>query len=78
MTVISVLIGIPPEDQQYLFQRFFRAGNASYIQGTGLGLHIIGKYVELMQGEISCESTLGKGTVFTIIINDHKPLGETG
>ena len=71
-------MGIPPEDQQYLFQRFFRAGNASYIQGTGLGLHIIGKYVELMRGEIRCESTLGKGTVFTIIINGHKPLGETG
>lgn len=71
-------MGIPPEDQEHLFQRFFRAGNVSYIQGTGLGLHIIGKYVEMMQGEISCESTLGKGTIFTIVINGRKPLGETG
>ena len=67
-------MGIPEEDQQYLFQRFFRAANVSYIQGTGLGLHIIGKYVELMQGEILCESALGKGTAFTIIFgNRQKP-----
>lgn len=66
-------MGIPQEDQEHLFERFFRAANVSYIQGTGLGLHIIGKYVELMQGEILCESTLGKGTVFTIIFGQRKP-----
>ena len=71
-------MGIPEEDQEHLFERFFRAANVSYIQGTGLGLHIIGKYVELMQGEIMCESALGKGTIFTIIINGRKPLDATG
>lgn len=65
-------MGIPEEDQPYLFQRFFRAANVSYIQGTGLGLHIIGRYVELMQGEIICESILGKGTAFTIIFGHRK------
>ena len=67
-------MGIPPEDQQHLFERFFRAANVSYIQGTGLGLHIIGKYVELMNGEIMCESTVGEGTVFTITFANRQPL----
>jgi PAS domain S-box-containing protein len=62
-------MGIPAEDQPLLFQRFFRAGNVSYVQGTGLGLHIIGKYVELMDGTITCESELNKGTTFTVVFN---------
>lgn len=59
-------MGISTEDQEHLFERFFRAKNATNIQGTGLGLHIVGKYVELMNGEIICHSELEKGTTFTI------------
>lgn len=59
-------MGISLEDQKHLFERFFRAKNATNIQGTGLGLHIVGKYVELMNGEITYESKLEKGTLFTI------------
>lgn len=59
-------IGIPKEDQEHLFERFFRAGNAVNIQGTGLGLHIVSKYVELMNGDIKCESEPDKGTEFLI------------
>ena len=61
-------IGIPEEDQQHLFQRFFRAKNASNIQGTGLGLNIVAKYLELMGGKISCESAIGEGTTFVVEI----------
>ena len=61
-------IGIPEEDQQHLFQRFFRAKNASNIQGTGLGLNIVVKYLELMGGKISCESAIGEGTTFVVEI----------
>jgi signal transduction histidine kinase len=61
-------IGITKEDQQHLFERFFRGHNATHIQGTGLGLNIVANYVELMGGKISFESIENKGTTFTITI----------
>ena len=62
-------LGIPAKDQLHLFERFFRAGNVTNIQGTGLGLHIVAKYVELMKGTITWKSELEKGTEFSIIFN---------
>lgn len=59
-------IGISEEDRRHLFERFFRGTNAMNIQGTGLGLHIVSKYVELMNGSISVESALDQGTCFKI------------
>jgi PAS domain S-box-containing protein len=59
-------IGIPPQDQEHLFERFFRAANAINIQGTGLGLHIVAKYAELMNGTIICKSEIDKGTEFVL------------
>jgi PAS domain S-box-containing protein len=61
-------IGVPESDKQHLFERFFRAKNAFNIQGTGLGLHIVAKYIELMNGDITIESKLDEGTTFTIRI----------
>ncbi len=66
LTVTDKGIGIPKEDQDSLFKRFFRSSNVTNIQGTGLGLHIVKKYAELMNGSVTCESDLGKGTKFTI------------
>jgi signal transduction histidine kinase len=60
-------MGISNDDKEHLFQRFFRGQNATNVQGTGLGLNIVSKYVELMSGEIAVESELNKGTTFTII-----------
>jgi len=60
-------IGISKEDQEHLMDRFFRGANAVNVQGTGLGLHIVSKYVECMQGKMSYESVLNEGTTFTII-----------
>lgn len=59
-------IGIPIADQVHLFERFFRATNATNIQGTGLGLHIVGRYVELINGKIQYNSTLEQGSTFTV------------
>jgi PAS domain S-box-containing protein len=67
--VISVRdhgLGISEEDQTHLFERFFRGRNADNIQGTGLGLHIVQRYIALMDGEIALESALNKGTTVNI------------
>lgn len=65
-------IGISEEDQRHLFERFFRGGNATHIQGTGLGLNIVAKYLELMDGEITIESTQNKGTKVILRIPNQK------
>jgi PAS domain S-box-containing protein len=59
-------IGIPLEAQKDLFEKFFRARNVSNIQGTGLGLNIVKRYIELLDGHISFTSQEHKGTTFTI------------
>jgi PAS domain S-box-containing protein len=63
-------IGISAEDSEHLFSSFFRGKNATNIQGTGLGLHIVKRYLNLLGGSIHFKSKLGKGTSvdFTIPI----------
>ncbi|MFN8436633.1 MAG: PAS domain-containing sensor histidine kinase [Cytophagales bacterium] len=61
-------IGIPDDDKPFLFNRFFRAHNAGNIQGTGLGLNIVKKYIDLLNGTISYKSELNEGTEFYISI----------
>ena len=62
-------IGISKKDMEHLTERFFRAENATNIQGTGLGLHIVSKYVELMDGSMKIKSVLDKGTTLTLLFN---------
>lgn len=61
-------IGIPEQDQNELFGRFYRASNATNIKGTGLGLNIVKKYIDSLNGEISFKSELNVGTTFEISI----------
>jgi signal transduction histidine kinase len=68
LTIKDNGMGISHEDQGHLFERFFRGTNVTNIQGTGLGLHIVGKYIEIMDGEIEFESELEKGTKFIITL----------
>jgi PAS domain S-box-containing protein len=70
-TTISVEdrgIGIADEDQKHMFSSFFRGKNALNIQGTGLGLHIVKRYLELLSGSITLKSELGKGTKASITL----------
>ena len=73
LTVQDQGVGISPEDQEHLFERFFRARNAANLPGTGLGLYIVARYLELMRGTIALQSTLEVGTTVTITIpyEDH-------
>lgn len=61
-------IGIPEEDMPYLFTDFFRASNTGTINGTGLGLVIAKRAVELLGGTISVESVENEGTTFHILL----------
>ena len=69
--VISVIdqgIGIAREDQEHLFSSFFRGANAANIAGTGLGLHIVKRYTNLLKGTVDLQSELNKGTTVSINI----------
>ncbi|MFM7193779.1 MAG: ATP-binding protein [Bacteroidota bacterium] len=78
LTVTDHGIGISKEDQQHLFERFFRGENAANIQGTGLGLYIISRYMELAKGSIDLHSELEKGTTFTLLLPLEYPAEQTG
>lgn len=61
-------IGIPPEDQDRLFEAFHRGTNVGTIPGTGLGLAIVKKCVDIHQGDIYINSIIGVGTTVTVTL----------
>ena len=61
-------MGIPNDDKKHIFTRFFRASNAGNVQGTGLGLNIVQRYVDLLGGTISFESEYEKGATFIVTL----------
>lgn len=74
ITVSDKGIGISKKDQEHLFTMFYRASNVTNIQGTGLGLHIVKRYLDLLEGTVTLQSVPGKGTTVTIIFpnaNNH-------
>jgi PAS domain S-box-containing protein len=71
--VISVSdtgMGIPPDEQEHIFSKIFRASNAKaeVAEGTGLGLYIAREAVRVMGGEVTFVSTVGEGTTFTVLL----------
>jgi PAS domain S-box-containing protein len=68
IAVIDQGIGIPETERKHLFDRFFRASNATNIQGSGLGLNIVKKYIDLLNGTIHFTTQEGKGSTFTITL----------
>lgn len=61
-------IGIPVDEQENIFNKYFRASNTAGINGTGLGLSIVNHYVDILNGEISFESKENEGTTFNVKI----------
>lgn len=72
VTVKDNGIGIPQEEQKNLFEPFFRAHNTGNIPGTGLGLNIVKRYVEMMGGEVICQSAQYKGTTISLIFRNER------
>ncbi|UHG94543.1 PAS domain-containing protein [Spirosoma oryzicola] len=70
LTVRDQGIGIPDADKDKLFINFFRARNVNHVSGTGLGLYVVKRYVDLLGGTVSFTSQLDSGTIFTV----HLPL----
>lgn len=70
ITIEDTGIGISAEDQEKIFDRFFRAHPSSEgtYKGYGVGLYIVKRFIKLLKGEINFTSQLGKGTIFTLII----------
>lgn len=66
--VIDEGIGIPEEGKELLFEPFYRAGNAEIYNGSGLGLSIVKRSVELLNGTITVESNLNEGSKFIVKI----------
>jgi predicted transcriptional regulator len=62
-------IGIPEKDLPFLFESFHRASNVGNILGTGLGMAIVKKCIEIHKGKIFVTSTVGLGTKFTVILS---------
>lgn len=64
--IIDQGIGIPSTDQTHLFESFYRASNVHTVSGTGLGLNIVQKYVQIHGGTIDFVSKLNSGSTFTV------------
>jgi signal transduction histidine kinase len=62
------MIGIPEEDLNNIFEPFSRAKNADEIKGSGLGLSIVKRAVDLLHGEIKVQSKLNEGTAFNVTL----------
>lgn len=77
LDIIDEGIGIPEAEQEFIFERYFRAGNALLNQGTGIGLNIAKRHLENLGGDITFNSTENKGTEFRIKVPAQPPKSET-
>ena len=61
-------VGIPKDEVEKLFERFFRASTSTGIPGSGIGLHLVKQFVDLHQGRMDVRSTVGEGTTFEVVL----------
>jgi two-component system sensor histidine kinase ArlS len=69
--VVDNGIGIPEEEQKFIFDIFYRASNVLNIQGTGLGLNIVRKYLDVISGTLVFKSRENEGTHLRIKLPVH-------
>ena len=70
ISVSDTGVGIPPEQQQRIFERFYRVdkNRSRQMGGTGLGLAIVKHLANALGGKVELESALGKGSTFTLVV----------
>ena len=70
LSVSDTGVGISPEAMPHIFEEFYRAANVKEMgtEGTGLGLSLVKRIVDLYRGEVRLDSELGKGTIFTVTL----------
>lgn len=66
ITVLDKGIGIPEADQEKVFEKYYRADHGSKVSGTGVGLFLVKKAIELHNGTIEIDSVRGRGTTVTV------------
>ena len=68
IAVIDQGIGVPDEDRERVWERFFRAGNAHEVVGTGVGLDLVRLFAEAHGGRAELDSALGEGSTFSVTL----------
>jgi PAS domain S-box-containing protein len=74
LSVIDHGIGIPPDEIERLGEKLFRASNSKGHDGSGLGIYIARKYLELQEGELRITSEVGKGSTFSVELPCDEPV----
>lgn len=64
--------GMTEEVQKHIFEKFYQGDVSRTSEGNGLGLALVKRIIELCQGEIKVESTVGKGAKFTVILPNER------
>jgi PAS domain S-box-containing protein len=70
-------VGIPPEEQEQIFDRFYRGRTSEGKGGLGVGLYITKRIVDRLGGTLTCESKNGHGTEFTLVLPMSRPGGSS-